>query len=139
MITHKLKLRLVSKNTLNRILTEHWGRRKEEKDLYYLVVKEALQKQGTVDIVNYPIVVKYHFFTTGRQLDWTNLAGMTKLIEDTLVQAGVFKDDSPRYIRSGTLLSDKLPTKKGEIVRQYVEVTIYEPEGDEVLSIEPIG
>lgn len=60
---------------------------------------------------------------------------MTKLIEDTLVQSGVFKDDSPKFIRSGTLYSDKIKEKKGEPTRQYVELTIYEPDEGEELEV----
>lgn len=132
---HTIQVRLVTKYTLNRILAEHWGVRREEKDLYHLLVRETLKKSD-IKIQNFPVIVQYHFHTSGKQLDWTNLAGMTKLIEDALVSANLFPDDSPKYIRAGTMLSDQIKNDKQAGTKQHVDITIFEPEEGEILTVE---
>jgi len=66
--------------------------------IYHRVVKLEVRKQLIEPVEQYPIEVCYHFFLKGRLYDCFNVVGMAKMIEDGLVRAGVFKNDSPKYI-----------------------------------------
>jgi hypothetical protein len=67
---------------------------------------------------SYPVDVLYQYHLKGKQIDSTNAGFMTKALEDALVNAGVFPDDNPHFVRRSTNETNK--STKGD----YVVVTI---------------
>ena len=93
------------KISLNKIYAGvHWSKRKEWKDDYYYAVLAAKIAPYSGQ---FPIHARYHFKLTGKALDASNCAFMVKCVEDALVSAGIIPDDTPKYIASVRLSSEK--------------------------------
>lgn len=70
---------------------------------------------------SYPVDVLYEYHLTGRAIDSTNAGFMTKALEDALVEAGVFPDDNPHFVRRST--NEVIKAKKGEPDTVVVTIT----------------
>lgn len=75
----------------------HWNVRKSHKRDFGWAVKSALKNKIT-DITQYPVNLSFEFKIKSRLLDSSNTSYMGKLIEDWLVEFGILKGDSPRYV-----------------------------------------
>lgn len=77
----------------------HWTKRKEIKDLYYLLVKsqfkEVLKASGRYSCI-------YDFYFKSRPLDASNCIAMVKLIEDI-----IFEDDNYKIVKEIKISSNK--------------------------------
>lgn len=111
-------IQLPEKISLNSQLGRvHWTiRDRQNRDFQAAVFLAARQSQISAFSGAFPCHIEYRFKMRGRGLDSSNLAYMAKLVEDGLVHSGIIPDDSPKYVRSMTLV-----TEKGE---DEVEVTI---------------
>lgn len=95
---------ITNKLSLNKIYGGiHFTTRKKHKDEY----REVCSYYAKPYEGEYPVKVTYHYKFKGRLLDSSNCAYLTKLIEDGLVQSGVFPDDGPKYIFSTENITDK--------------------------------
>lgn len=100
----KLEMSLPQKISLNELYSVvHWHIRKEHKDTWSLLTKIAVRKSGIKPVTKLPASVTYQFYIAGRQLDTVNHAYMIKLLEDGMISAGLFKDDSSKYIGDVTI------------------------------------
>jgi hypothetical protein len=70
----------------------HWTKRNKHKQLFQAVPFVAKP------ITKYPVICHYHFVLSGRLLDITNLFYMTKLQEDSLVNKGILRNDTPQFV-----------------------------------------
>ena len=125
----KFKLELPEKVGWNDFTGGHWRKWSKANQLYksFLIpqIKSQLnslsetQKCNLSDFIDnyddWPIEVYYRFIWRIRPLDWSNCC--EKLVEDCFVKAGVFPDDSPKYISGGVKSSEKGPKgQKGDWV-----------------------
>ena len=76
----------------------HWSVRNKLKDLYHQIVFLEIKKNPIKEKISFPCTVVYEFQWKSRLLDTTNQFFMIKLIEDGLVHAGIFPDDTPEYV-----------------------------------------
>lgn len=101
----KLTIPIPDKVSLNAIYAGvHFRTRASHKEKYHWAVLASKPKPYTGD---FPVQVAYHFRLHGRQLDISNHAYMLKMVEDGLVHAGVLPDDTPQYVASITVTSEK--------------------------------
>lgn len=89
----------------------HWSARKKLADLYH---KYMLAHKS--HITEYPIGMSFIFSFKSRPLDVSNTFLMVKLIEDGLVQNGTLKGDSPEFVESIRVHSQKGPRDEVEII-----------------------
>lgn len=85
-----------------------------------------LVKRKLQPVKNYPVVLKFVgvFTKNMRSYDCVNMAPTAKMIEDGLVQAGILKNDSRKYVSEVKLQSHK----EDWLTKPYTILTIYEPE-----------
>lgn len=83
----------------------HFSKRKKIKDSYLWWFKTVkipkLEKPLTCDNIS------FNFYFKKRTYDCDNCSYMSKMIIDCLVKNGYFLDDSPKYIKSITIRSEK--------------------------------
>lgn len=104
-----LTIPLPEKISLNSQLGRvHWTTRSRQNQAFQLaVLVAARQSQISAFPGPFPCHIEYRFKMRGRGLDSSNLAYMAKLVEDGLVHCGIIPDDSPKYVRSMTLVTEK--------------------------------
>ena len=87
----------------------HHTKRKRIKDSWTVLVREAVQNQHIIPIQNYPVVIhcRLEFGPSLRRYDWENCAMTAKLIQDGLIKCGILENDSPMYVKNGSLESTK--------------------------------
>lgn len=51
---------------------------------------------------DYPLVAQYDFYYTDRLPDYDNTEGVVKRLQDGLINAGILKDDSNKYVVGGS-------------------------------------
>ncbi len=118
-ISVKFVVPIPEKISLNKIYAGvHWTKRKQWKDDYYyaVVASKIAPYRG-----QFPFHAHYHFKLTGRALDATNCAFMVKCLEDALVAGGVVPDDTPQYVASVTLSSEKAKVDEVEVEFMHVK------------------
>src|SRR3990167_539535 len=89
----------------NRVLGQHWGAAYRDKKGYRLACQAAIAAmEWSEDDERYPVhVTVVAYVGKGMHLpDLKDVGTWGKGALDCLVQAGVFKDDSPAYIRPFT-------------------------------------
>lgn len=108
----KFNLQLPEKISLNEVFGGHWRKRHKVKEMYEKSIRAQVQEQITGDqklkidsYEDFPIEVAYLFKWRIRPLDASNTP--VKLVEDSLVKAGIFPDDSPKYVSGITIYSEK--------------------------------
>lgn len=110
----KFTINIPEKISLNKIYSGiHWRKRAAQATAFHWAVHRA---RISAYSGAFPCHIEYRFKLHGKRLDSSNLAYMTKLLEDGMVQCGVIPDDSPKYVASTTMV-----TGVGDDV---VEVTI---------------
>lgn len=77
----------------------HWTKRQKLANDFHLAVLTSIKQQKISPCREFPVKVKYEYHLAGRMPDISNLGLMTKLVEDGLVRAGIFPDDSYKYIQ----------------------------------------
>lgn len=108
-----IKIPLPEKVSTNAIYAGlHWSKRRRLADLYHNSLIEFRNKP----MEHYPVDVTYIFRFKGKLLDCSNLSYMAKLLEDGLRHWKILKDDTPEYVQSVTLLSQKGSRDEVEIV-----------------------
>lgn len=106
---HNLLFSLQEKISTNKIYSSHWAEKSRILDDLKDAVYYTLVKDGAPKIQRFPIEMEWLFSFKGRKLDTINCSGIVKCIEDALVQAEVFPDDTPKYVNSHKIMvSDKL-------------------------------
>ncbi len=113
-----IELEILWKVSTNKIYeSRHWSERSKLKNQYrdYYV---ALLKKGLTPVIKYPVKITYTCSFKGVALDSTNISYMCKLWEDCMVKAGILEDDSPKYVRSTELIS-----QKGKEDKVLIEIT----------------
>lgn len=90
----------------------HWSKRKKLADLYHASLIEYRNKP----INKYPVDVTYIFRFKGRLLDCDNCSYMAKLLKDGLRHWKIIEDDTPEFVQSVTLLSQKGSKDEVEIL-----------------------
>ena len=98
----KFTIPIIEKISNNKLRTVHWGIRASITKKYIKKVKTACRLFRQIE-TSIDLVVTFYF--KNRPLDCSNCAGMCKMIEDGLVEAGIIKNDSPDYVESVTLIS----------------------------------
>lgn len=92
---------LPEKLSLNKLYSGvHWSKRKKMADEWHMVTLPFKRKLKPERL---PTGVTYDFRLKGNLLDVSNLAGMVKLLEDSMVLNGILPDDSPKYVREITM------------------------------------
>lgn len=112
--TIKLNLTKTLKVSLNTLYAcTNYRIRSRHKNMYRHIIKPQLDKLNISPISSelYPINCEYLFSTSGRRLDTSNYCYMVKLLEDTLVSCNILLDDSPRYVGSILVASQKSDDK----------------------------
>ena len=101
---------------------QHWRRRKEHADTGHLAALAGMKNKwviGTVvDVPSGPVALTFTPHHNGRLFDLDGYAYTVKIIIDGFVKAGLFKDDSQKFIRSLTIL----PTVKSKERFMRVEI-----------------
>lgn len=93
----------------------HWSKRKKLADDFHLAVWASVRQQKIIPWKDFPAKVHYQYHLSGRMPDISNLGLMTKLVEDGLVKAGIFPDDSYKYIREITISGCKIKSPQPHI------------------------
>lgn len=91
--------------------TMHWAVRKKLADLYH---KYMLAHKSHVS--EYPVDMSYIFTFKKNPLDVSNTFLMVKLIEDGLVRNGTLEGDSPEFVGSISVHSQKGNSDEVEII-----------------------
>jgi len=99
------------------LLNTHWTKRKKLRDQYIWLVKQ-LTKNKHEGAVKFTLTR----YSTGVVMDYDNLVSTGKGLTDSLVRAGVIKDDKPEIIK----------------VREYHQVKCKKGEQKTVILIEDI-
>ena len=100
----KIEIPLPEKISTNSIYSgTHWTKRSQQKQLY----RHSLCYIKPEKVFSYPVTIDYLFTFKSRPLDTTNCAYMAKLIEDSLVHNKVLDDDSPKYVKTSRITSQK--------------------------------
>lgn len=82
----------------------HWAKRKVLADEYHMaLIEHRLTRIPT------PCDLHFTFEFQGRALDVSNCFLMAKMLEDGMVQWGMFPDDTPKYVQSITIQVRKGP------------------------------
>lgn len=59
----------------------------------------CIKNQLRAKRINGAVYIYYHFYEPNAKRDWDNVSGYAhKVIQDALVECGVIKDDSQRYV-----------------------------------------
>lgn len=90
----------------------HWSKRKKLADLYH----RSLIEYRNSPKVQYPVEISYVFSFKGRLLDCDNCSYMAKLLKDGLRHWQIITDDSPQYVSSVTLVSQKGKKEEVQII-----------------------
>lgn len=109
-----IKIPIPEKVTSNKIYdgSTHWTKRKKLADLYHLSTIEYRNNK----ITEYPIDISFIFSFKGRALDVDNCTFMVKMLIDSLRKWNIITDDSPEYIASITIYSQKGTKDEVEII-----------------------
>ena len=111
------------KYSLNKIWAggswSNWVRR-AKRELWHEEVVWIVEDEG-IKPIKYKVNLTLEYYWKGRTLDTSNCAVMTKLIEDSLVEAKVFKNDTIEFVGWNHTISHKA-SKEDE--GDYVKVTI---------------
>ena len=91
--------------SINELYTMHQMARSSRAKRFKALVQLCAREQGLRPVERYPVTVHVvcHFGPGKRQYDWENLALSAKFAGDGLRAAGILKNDSPPYVRLGTL------------------------------------
>ncbi len=109
-----LEITIPEKVSLNKVYAGiHWRKRQELAQLYH---EELLEIKGKIKVSQYPVHITYDFHFTGNALDTLNCALMAKMLEDGLVGIKAMEDDSPDYVRTSTIHSQKSTQYKHDTV-----------------------
>lgn len=80
----------------------HWTKRKKLADSWHHKFKEGLKHYDIVQYSKLDLVLKVN-----NKLDLDNCSVIVKLCVDTVKQLGFIKDDTPKYFKKMTIVSDK--------------------------------
>ena len=96
----------------------HWSKRKDLADLWHLIVKQEVKKQGIKSPVIYPIRITTmtHYKGKGRVKDTSNTFPANKLVEDGLVKAGILPDDTVEYVADHLVLRPAFNTGENKVI-----------------------
>lgn len=108
--------------SINELYTMHQMARSSRAKRFKALVQICAREQGLRPVERYPVTVHVvcHFGPGKRQYDWENLALSAKFAGDGLRAAGILQNDSPPYVRLGTL--EPRRTKR----ESYMEYFIHE-------------
>ena len=84
--------------SLNKILTMHWGKRKAYKDRCRLLVKSAINKKGLTKIEGCVIIHYKFIFNNKHRHDFDNYAGGCKYYQDQISES-LLEDDNMDIIK----------------------------------------
>lgn len=109
-----IKIPLPEKVSTNEIYAGvHWRKRQKLADLYHHSLIEYRLLHHTQ---KYPVDITYIFRFKGRLLDCDNCSYMAKLLKDGLRKWKIIEDDSPEFVQSVTLISQKGKKDEVEII-----------------------
>lgn len=94
---------IVEKISNNKLRTVHWGTRNSITKKYREAVLKVYDEVPMLVAGPARLIVTFYFYN--RPLDCSNCAGMSKMIEDGMVEAKIIQDDNPECIESVTLIS----------------------------------
>lgn len=104
-LIYKLVLEGERPPSWNNLWSGKWRKdeRSTEKTRMHFVVKAALSYNPPPEITDYPVFLLFRVYEAKRAIDYDNyiLKGYT----DTLVECGVLKDDNPKYVRGGMVVT----------------------------------
>jgi len=86
---------------------------------------KAWSDAGRYGIATYPAVIDVTICSSGRPGDEDNAWARCKPIIDALIERRLLVDDSPRWMRLGTVTHQKAPPRKGHIV---ITITYLDPQ-----------
>ena len=100
----KFTIYVPEKVSLNTAMRKHYRAVNELKQEWHWAVAEAHVPpwEGS-----YPVDIRFHYFLNGKAMDSSNTGFMSKALEDALVEAGVFPDDNPKFVRWSSNRSDQ--------------------------------
>jgi hypothetical protein len=81
----------------------HWTKRKSYKDLMRWALVPAISSINPIT----KGTLTFEFNFKNKPLDCSNCSFMVKMIEDVLVEHSILEDDSPKYIKKITIISQK--------------------------------
>ena len=114
-----IKGRLVSLNEyINAERSNRYAAAKLKKDQQALI-SWSIKQYNLKPVTNYPVKLKITWYEKNNRRDADNVAFAKKFIQDALVVAGIFKDDSRKYI---TGFEEEVLTDKQD-PRIVVEIT----------------
>lgn len=126
----RLEVILPYKVSTNDFYKAHFQRKAIMVSEFHEAIFGAIHEHKFKPVDEYPISLRMTFYLKGKMLDWVNLGAMAKACEDALRSNKILIDDSPKFIKHGTLIP-KRSNKKYD----YVEIEITkeeEGEGDAV-------
>lgn len=102
----KIELLLPEKVSTNRIYAGmHWSKRLKLAELYHSELMPFRSKKDKS--IQYPVDITYVFEFKSKPLDTSNCTFMVKLLEDGLRVNGLIEDDSPEFVSSTHIYSQK--------------------------------
>ena len=106
----KIRIDNILKMSTNKIYAGiHYRTRTKHKENYRLITKTIFNKlepiEGKVDL-------SFTFYFAKNALDSSNCSYMAKMIEDCLVEYGVLKDDTIKYVGKFSVTSFKSENKE---------------------------
>lgn len=108
-----IKMPLPEKVSTNDIYAGvHWSKRKLLANTYHL----SLIEHRSFKVKDYPVDITYIFSFKGKLLDCDNCSYMAKLLKDGLRAWEIIEDDSPQFVQSVTLISQKGKKDEVEII-----------------------
>ena len=113
---YKIKIPIIKVSANQYYSGKHWSVRAKHKS-NYLKLCNGFKDLEPVDC---KVDIAMEFFYKTRALDSSNNSAMFKMIEDTLVKFGVFKDDNINYVGWCAMKS----TKDKKAKEDYCIVTI---------------
>lgn len=77
----------------------HWTQRKKLAKEWHETIYWTVKELGISKVKHYPLTIRIKcYFKSKRLIDLSNTCTALKLVEDSLVKAGIIIDDSPKYI-----------------------------------------
>lgn len=108
-----IKIPIPEKVSTNEIYAgAHWRKRNVLAELYHM----SLIEHRMLKVTEYPVHITYIFSFKGNLLDCDNCGYMAKLLKDGLRKWQIIIDDTPKYVHSVTLRSQKGARDEVEII-----------------------
>lgn len=92
-----IRMDLISNNKF--YSSPHWRvRQKIAHDAHKLIIGQLKEQKIEKIIDGFPLSIKYYFYDKKKDRDLDNLGGTIKVINDSLVEAGILPDDNVKFI-----------------------------------------